>query len=165
MVKKFLAAMLLAVFAALPAMAATYDQNLPLSDSNRLPVDAAIGASSGAGGVTSTARMASAGASTNGTLVKASAGRVYSVQGINNASYAVFLVLYDAVTNPPVPGTTVIRKKIAIPAGPNLGFTFDFPAGLYFATGIGFAFTKLVADADTTALTAADVTAFNVDYY
>jgi hypothetical protein len=119
-------------------------------------------ASAATGGVASTARMASAGASTNATNVKTSAGRVYAVSGKNNAAYDVFLVLYDALTNPPVPGTTTIRKKIACPAGQ--AFVYDWPIGLSFATGIGYAFTKLVADADTTALVAADITAFNLDY-
>ena len=119
-------------------------------------------ASAATGGIPTTARLASAAASTNGTLAKGSAGRVYQASGKNNAAYDVFLVLYDATTNPPVPGTTTIRKKIVCPAGQ--AFVYDWPLGLTFATGIGYAFTKLVADADTTALVAADVTAFNLDY-
>lgn len=119
-------------------------------------------ASAATGGVATTARLASAAASTNAINVKASAGRVYSASGKNNAAYDVFLVLYDAITSPPVPGTTTIRKKIICPAGQ--AFVYDWPVGLSFATGIGYAFTKLVADADTTALAAADITAFNLDY-
>jgi hypothetical protein len=119
-------------------------------------------ASAATGGIATTARMASAAASTNATNVKTSAGRIYQVSGKNNATYDIFLVLYDAVTNPPVPGTTTIRKKIVCPAG--VAFVYDFPVGLTFASGIGYAFTKLVADADTTVLVAADITAFNMDY-
>lgn len=119
-------------------------------------------ASAATGGIASTARLASAAASTNATRAKATAGRIYSVSGKNNAAYDVFLVLYDSAANPPVPGTTTIRKKIICPAGQ--GFVYDWPVGLEFATGIGFAFTKLVADADTTVLVAADVTAFNLEY-
>lgn len=119
-------------------------------------------ASATAGGISTTARLASAAASTNATNVKTTAGRLYSVSGRNNAVYDIFLVLYDAATNPPVPGTTTIRKKIVCPA--NQAFVYDWPLGLSFATGIGYAFTKLVADADTTVLVAADITAFNVDY-
>lgn len=121
-----------------------------------------IDASAATGGITSTARLASAAASTNATNVKTSAGRIYSAQGYNAAAYPVYLVLYDAVTNPPVPGTTVIRKKIPIP--PGAAFALDWPVGMSFATGIGYAFTKLAADADTTALAAADVLQFNLDY-
>lgn len=119
-------------------------------------------ASAATGGISLTARLPSAAASTNATNVKTSAGRVYSASGKNNAAYDVFLVLYDAVTSPPVPGTTTIRKKIVCPAG--VAFVYDWPVGLTFATGIGYAFTKLVADADTTVLVAADITAFNLDY-
>ncbi len=119
-------------------------------------------ASAATGGIASTARLPSAAASTNATNVKTSAGRIYQVSGKNNAAYDVFLVLYDAVANPPVPGTTPIRKKMICPAGQ--AFVYDWPAGLGMATGIGYAFTKLVADADTTVLVAADITAFNMDY-
>lgn len=113
-------------------------------------------------GIASTARLPSAAASTNATNVKTSAGRVYSASGKNNAAYDIFLVLYDATTNPPVPGTTTIRKKVVCPAGQ--AFVYDWPLGLSFAAGIGYAFTKLVADADTTVLVAADIIAFNLDY-
>ena len=119
-------------------------------------------ASAATGGIATTARLPSAAASTNATNVKTSAARIYSVSGKNNATYDVFLVLYDATTNPPVPGTTTIRKKIVCPA--SQAFVYDWPLGLSFASGIGYAFTKLVADADTTVLVAADITAFNMDY-
>lgn len=117
--------------------------------------------SSTAGGISTTARLASAAASTNATVAKASAGSVYNIQGYNAAAYPVYLVLYNVATTP-VPGTTTIRKKIPIPAG--AAFALDWVAGLYFATGIAYAFTKLAADADTTALVAGDVLQFNLDY-
>jgi hypothetical protein len=119
-------------------------------------------ATAATGGVATTARLPSAAASTNATNVKTSAGRVYAVTGKSNAAYDVFLVLYDSAASPPVPGTTVIRRKVPCPAGQ--AFVYDFPVGLTFATGIGYAFTKLAADADTTVLVAADITAFNLDY-
>ena len=112
-------------------------------------------------GPTAVARLASCAATTNATNVKTSAGRVYQLSGKNNAAYDVFLVLYDAATNPPVPGTTAIREKRVCPAGQ--AFVYDIPGGVY-ANGIGYAFTQLVADADTTALAAGDITAFNLDY-
>jgi hypothetical protein len=86
-------------------------------------------------GPTSTARLPSSAASTNAANVKASAATLYQASGKNNAAYDVFLV-----------------------------FVYDWPEGLTFATGLGYAFTKLVADADTTAIAAADVIAFNLDY-
>lgn len=126
-----------------------------------IPIDP-TGASASTGGVPTTVRLPSAAGSTNATNVKTTAGRVYQASGKNNAGYDVFLVLYDSAANPPVPGTTAIRKKMICPAGQ--AFVYDWPVGLSFATGIGFAFTKLVADADTTVLVAADITAFNLDY-
>jgi hypothetical protein len=96
-------------------------------------------------GFSLTARLASSAASTNATNVKTSAGRIGCVEGKNNAGYDIFLVLYDSATNPPVPGTTTIRKKMVCPAGQ--AFIRDYPLGLSFANGIGYAFTKLVADA------------------
>lgn len=119
-------------------------------------------ASAATGGIPSTARLASSAANTNATNVKTSAGRVYSIQGKNAAAYDVYLVLYDAATNPPVPGTTVIRKKVLIPAG--AAFALDWPVGLSFASGIGYAITKLAADADTTSIAAADILGLNIDY-
>lgn len=112
-------------------------------------------------GPTATARLASSAATTNAANVKTAAGRVYQLTGKNNAAYDIFLVLYDSATNPPVPGTTPIRKKVICPAGQT--FVYDILAGVY-SSGIGYAFTKLVADADTTAIAAGDITAFNLDY-
>lgn len=134
----------------------------PLPDSAANPHPVTAGASAGAGGIPSTVRVASAANSTNATNVKTTPGRLYNAQGKNAAAYDVYLVLYDSAASPPVPGTTVIRKKIPLPAGAT--FALDWPLGLYFATGIGFALTKLAADADTTALAAGDVLQLNLDY-
>lgn len=136
--------------------------NIVLAAGTNLIGRAVADASAATGGIQTTARLASAAASTNALRVKATAGRVYQASGKNNAAYDVFLVLYDSATSPPVPGTTTIRKKIPCPAAQ--AFVYDWPLGLEFATGIGYAFTKLVADADTTVLVAADITAFNLDY-
>lgn len=114
------------------------------------------------GGIATTARLAAAAATTNATNVKTSSGRIYSIQGYNAAAYPVYLVLYDSAANPPVPGSTTIRKKVAVPA--TTAFALDWALGLSFNTGIGYALTKLAADADTTALAANDVLQLNVDY-
>lgn len=118
-------------------------------------------ASAATGGIASCARLASSAASTNATNAKASAGRLYSVQIRNVATYDVYLVLYDTAGTP-TPGTTTIRKKIPIPA---LSMAvLDWPLGLYFGSGIAYAITKLAADADTTAVAAGDVLQLNLDY-
>lgn len=131
-------------------------------DGSLVVESAAESASASAGGIPSTARLASAAASTNATNVKTSAGRVYSVQLLNTAAYPVYLVLYDSAASPPVPGTTTIRKKIPVPAG--AAYQGDWAVGLSFANGIGYALTKLAADADTTVLVAGDVLQLNIDY-
>lgn len=109
----------------------------------------------------STARILSAAATTNATVVKASAGAIKGVQGYNARASAVYLKLYNKATSPTV-GTDTPVKTLYLPA--TSAFVFDFPAGYAFATGIALAMTTVGTDADATALTAADVLALNVDY-
>lgn len=111
--------------------------------------------------VASTVRLSSSAATTNATNAKATAGRLYQASGKNNAAYDVFMVLYD-IAAAPIPGTTPIRKKIICPAGQ--AFVYDWQAGLSFVNGIGYAFTRQLADVDTTAIAAGDITAFNLDF-
>jgi len=118
-------------------------------------------ASAATGGIASTSRMLSAAASTNATSAKASAGRLYAIQGYNAAAAVRYLKLYDKASAPTV-GTDTPVKTLALP--PGVGFAFDFPLGYSFATGIAFALTTGSADADTGALTAGDVLGLNLDY-
>lgn len=109
----------------------------------------------------STGRLLSVAASTNSTNVKASAGRVYAIQGYNAANAVRYFKLYNKATAPTV-GTDTPVKTLALP--PGVGFAFDWSRGYAFATGIGFGLTTGAADNDTGALTAADVLGINVDY-
>lgn len=118
-------------------------------------------ASAATGGIASTARMPSAAASTNATSAKASAGRIYAIQGYNAAGAVRYLKFYNKASAPTV-GTDTPIKTLALP--PAAAFAFDFPVGYSFATGIAFALTTGSADADTGALTAGDVLGLNVDY-
>lgn len=126
-----------------------------ITATNPMPVSAV--ASSGA--ATATSRILSAAASTNATVVKASAGTVRMVSGYNARATAVFLKFYNKATAPTV-GTDTPRKTIILQ--PLSYFVFDSLD--YYATGIGLAMTTAAADADTGALTAADVLCLNVDY-
>lgn len=108
---------------------------------------------------TATHRLLSAAASTNATLVKGAPGAVHRIQGFNNKASAVFLKLYDKATSPTV-GTDVPRKTIRLAASSN----FDFELHDSYALGIGYALTGAAADADTTALVAADIQCMNIDY-
>jgi len=110
---------------------------------------------------TSTARLLSAAASTNGANVKASAGTLKRIQGHNARLSAVYLKLYNKASTPTV-GTDVPVRTVYLPA--SASFVFDFPEGIAFATGIGYGLTTAGADADTGALTAGDILCLNVDY-
>mgnify|MGYP003394327506 CR=1 FL=1 len=101
-----------------------------------------------------------AAASTNATVVKASAGKVYSIQ-VNNVNAAVrYLKLYNLAVAATV-GTSVPVKTLAVPAASSQ--QFDFPGGLNFSVGIGFALTTEATDAGTTGVSANEHVV-NVDY-
>lgn len=107
-----------------------------------------------------TSRIISAAATTNATTAKASAGDVHMIHGFNAAVTARYLKLYDKASNPTV-GTDTPVLTFTLP--PLLMFQFSLDA-FYFSTGIAYALTTGVADADTGALTAADVTGLNISY-
>lgn len=109
-----------------------------------------------------TSRLVSAAASVNATLVKSTAGKVHKLIGYNAAAALRFLKIYNKASAPTV-GTDTPALTITLPA--SAAFALDFPnGGQHFATGIGYGFTTAAADADTSALTAADIVGFNVIY-
>lgn len=121
-----------------------------------------LSTSSNAGGIASTYRLLSAAASTNATSVKTSAGRIYQLVGYNVSTGVRYLKLYNKASAPTV-GTDTPFKTIAIP--PGQAFVIDNgDLGYYCSAGIAFAWTQAVTDADTTALAAGDIVAFNLDY-
>lgn len=105
-------------------------------------------------------RIVSAAATTNATVAKAAAGNLHKVVGYNAAAALRYLKIYNKATAPTVGTDTPI---LTIPLPGTAAFEIDF-AALYFATGIGYAFTTAAADADTGALTLADITGFNLVY-
>jgi len=114
------------------------------------------------GGYTSVNRLLTAAASTNATVVKASAGRLYKAAGYNAAASVRYLKIYNKATAPTVGTDTPI---VVFALAPSSAFNLDLaPFGQYFATGIGFSLTTGVADADTGALTAADVVGMTIWY-
>lgn len=131
-----------------------------VSSSAPLPVTAS--ASAATGGIPSTARLLSAaGTSGDATNVKASAGRVYAIQGYNAASAVRYLKLYNSASAPTAGAGTPV-KTLALPAG--AGFAFDWPVGLTFSTGIGYTLVTGSADNSSTSVTAADILGLNIDY-
>lgn len=102
----------------------------------------------------STTHLLTSAASTNATVVKASAGRLYSIVLSNTNAAARFFKIYSKATAPTV-GTDVPIATIVVAA--NSDRVVDFgPFGLQIATGIGYAITGLIADTDATAITAGD---------
>ena len=104
----------------------------------------------------SKARVMSA-ASTNATSTKASAGQIYGWYFYNNTASAKFVKFYNKASSPTV-GTDTPTETIAIPS--NGGTNIEFSMGVPYATGIAYAITGAIADNDTTAVAANDVTGF-----
>ena len=105
------------------------------------------------GGLTLTHTVAAA--STNATSTKASGGQVYHVCVNNNAAYPVYLKLYNKASAPTV-GTDTPVKVIEAQAG--VPYCLSSEDGLAFGTGIAWALTKGITDADTTAVLISDAT-------
>lgn len=103
-------------------------------------------------------------ASTNATSVKGSAGQVYSIQAFNINAAARYLKLYNKGSAPTV-GTDTPVKTLLIPGNTaGAGFVFDTGGmGLAFGTGIAFAITTGITDADTGAVAASEIV-INIDY-
>jgi hypothetical protein len=94
-------------------------------------------------------------ATTNLTSVKTSAGTINSLNISNtNASATYFFKLYNKASAP-VPGTDTPIHTIALPPGTRSIDTGAY--GVRLATGIAYAITGAVADADTTAIPANEV--------
>ena len=125
---------------------------------NSIPVTSASD-DPGNGAAASVSRILSAAASTNGTSAKASAGWLRFITGKNASVAERFLKFYNKASAPTV-GTDTPVMTIVLP--PNTYFTLR--PELYFATGIAYALTTAAADADTGALTAADIICLNVGY-
>lgn len=114
------------------------------------------------GGFASIGRLLSAAASTNATSLKASAGRLYKIRGYNAAAALRYLKIYNKASAPTV-GTDTPILTIALKASDM--FDIDLGSiGEYFATGIAYALTTGVADADTGVLAAADILGMNIWY-
>ena len=94
-------------------------------------------------------------ASTNATSVKGSAGTLYTLAAFNNGAAARYFKLYNKASAPTV-GTDTPVQVMMIPAGGGLVLAMP-PQGIAFGTGIAFALTSGIADADTGAVAANEV--------
>jgi hypothetical protein len=93
-------------------------------------------------------------ATTNATLVKASAGQVYGWYVANTSAGWRYVKLYNKATAPTV-GTDTPAVTLAIPAGAAANVSLD--NGVAFSAGIGYATTTGSADSDATAVAAGDI--------
>lgn len=91
--------------------------------------------------------------------IKGSAGHLYGVHVYNGHSAEIFVKLHD-VSGVPTPGAAVWRT-VGVQAG--LSRDLVLPGGAAFASGLGVTITLLMADNDTTVVTAGKV-ALDVDY-
>lgn len=101
------------------------------------------------------AKLVSA-ASTNATSLKASAGTLYGCHATNNGAAFAYVKFYNKASAPTV-GTDVPVAVFGLP--PNSSIDLGIPEGIgaAFATGIAYAITGAMADADTTAVAANQV--------
>jgi hypothetical protein len=98
-------------------------------------------------------------ASTNATNVKGSAGTVGFIHAINLNAAVRYLKFYNKATSPTV-GTDTPILTLPIPASTTgAGFVIPVPVGgIDFTTGISLALTTGIADADTGAVAANEIT-------
>lgn len=111
-----------------------------------------------AGPATTVSRIPSSANTTNATAAKASAGKLFSVNGYNSTATVTYLKFYDKATAPTV-GTDTPALTLALPA--SAVFNYDL-GGIAFATGIGYGLTTVAADNGTTAPAAGAILGLNV---
>lgn len=111
-----------------------------------------------AGPATTASRIPSSANTTNATAAKASAGKLFSVNGYNSTATVTYLKFYDKATAPTV-GTDTPALTLALPASAT--FNYDL-GGIAFATGIGYGLTTVAADNGTTAPAAGAILGLNV---
>lgn len=103
---------------------------------------------------TPTANVLNSAGTTNGTVVKASAGSLHSITASNINAAIRYLKLYNSTTV--TVGTTTPVLTLAIPAGGFVNLEFGTP-GMRFTTGICIGLTTGAADNDTGAVAAGEI--------
>jgi hypothetical protein len=110
----------------------------------------------------STTKLISA-ASTNATSLKASAGQIYNVQAFNLNAAPRYLKVYNKASAPTVGTDTPVNVWMIPGNTTGAGFVLEISNGVAFATGIAYAITGGITDADTTAIGANEVVV-NIQY-
>ena|SRR3989304_4372773 len=99
-------------------------------------------------------------ATTNATVVKTSAGQLYGFDLFSLDQTPVYLKFYDLAVAPTV-GTSTIKLRFGAPAVATANALQKtgsmFTMGIAFGTGIAFALTTGILDADATAVAASEI--------
>ena len=107
------------------------------------------------------ARLLSAAADTNATLVKAGPVNLLHIRGYNAKATVVYLKVYNKATAPAETDTPIMTIYLAATAV----FDFKLPdEGLYFVLGLGYRLVTDNADNGTTAVGAGDILGLNIVY-
>lgn len=126
--------------------------NLSLVNTTDLPV--AVRASA-TGGATPYKFIGAAGSNQDSTVVKASAGTLYTLSFTAVVGSVRYLKIYDKATGPTSADTPV--HTIMVPASVGATVSLPLPAcGEVYAAGISFRMTTGLADSDANAVTAND---------
>lgn len=104
-------------------------------------------------------------ASNNATIIKNSAGNVYTFSVINTTASLKYIRFYDVASGPTCTSATGIVFYSPIPASTTnpVPLTWAAPVGKGFQTGIGFCLTGAAGTTDNTSTAAGDVIV-NYDY-
>jgi hypothetical protein len=137
---------------------ATMSASLPVTLASNQPTQNVTPQATTTGGSTPSHTMSAA--STNATSLKASAGLLYGFCISNANAAARYFKLYNKASAPTV-GTDTPVTTIQVPA--NGTVIRAYPVGMTFSTGIAWAATGLITNADTTAIAANDLS-IDIDY-
>jgi hypothetical protein len=108
------------------------------------------------------ARLMSSAATTNATILKASAGNLYRIQYKNATATERYLKIYNKATAPTAGTDTPI---LTIPLKANISEVIDLaPFGITGPTGLGYAITGAITDLDATAIVAGDIVGLHLFY-
>jgi hypothetical protein len=103
---------------------------------------------------TPTANILNSAATTNGTVVKASAASLHSITASNTNAAVRYLKLHNSTSV--TVGTTAVALTIPLPPGTVTNLIFGTP-GMRFGTGLCISTTTGAADNDTSAVAAGEI--------
>jgi len=112
-------------------------------------------------GGSTVSKLASAAATNNSTNMKSSAGKLFAVQGFKATATACWVKFFNKASAPTV-GTDLPFISFYCPA--SAPFSFPFPNGIQFSTGIGYCIVAGASETDNTAVAAGDVLNLNILY-